>query len=49
MALGEVFSAKNGPNGLIYGQWVDMGNLLKMTEGIRDFLIFLPSYGPFCC
>ena len=30
MALGEVFSAKNGPNGLIFGQWVDMGNLLKI-------------------
>ena len=37
MALGEVFSPKNGPNGLIFAQWVDiMGNILKITEGIRD-------------
>ena len=38
--LGEVFLAINGPNGLIFGQWVDMGNILDITEGIRDFLIF---------
>jgi len=36
--LGEVFFSLNGRNGLIYGQWVDMGNILEMTEGIRDFL-----------
>ena len=38
--LGKFFFSINGPNGLIFGQWVDMGNILKITEGIRDFLIF---------
>ena len=45
--LGEVFFSLNGRNGLIYGQWVDMGNILKMTEGIRDFLIFCHFMGLF--
>ena len=38
MAYGEVFSSKNGLNGLIFGLWVDMDQIEKNTEGI--FFIF---------
>ena len=38
--LGEVLFSINGPNGLIFGQWVDMCNILKITEGIRDISWF---------
>ena len=31
------------PNGLIFGQLVDMGNILKITEGICEF--FFVIYG----
>ena len=34
------FFSINGPKGLIFGQWVHKGNILKITEGIRDFFIF---------
>ena len=47
MAFGEVFSSKNGLNGLIFGLWVDMDQIEKITEGIWDFLIFSHFMGLF--
>ena len=38
--LGKFFSSKNGLNGLVFGLWVDMDQIEKITEGIWDFLIF---------
>ena len=39
--LGEFFSSKNEPNGLIFGQWVDMGKIQKITEEIWDSIGFM--------